>query len=67
MLPTDQILNRQLNLQKRIPKFRKDLDNDDEDSLSDDEVIEEIKMRKCLEATQKAEAVTEQTAVRDII
>lgn len=48
-------------------KFRNDIDNEEEDTLSDDDLIQEIKQSKCNEMNKRADLVTEQTAISQII
>ena len=47
--------------------FRNDLDNEDEDSYSDDDFVEKVKMIKLIESIKRAEMTTENYAVNDII
>lgn len=56
-IPTDSILRVEEKLKKI--KFRDDLDNEAEDSCSDDDFVMMIKNAKCREATKRADIVTE--------
>ena len=47
--------------------FSKDLDNEDEDSISDDDLVCAIKFNKMVESTKRADIVTEEYAVADVI
>ncbi len=44
---------------KKSMHFRKDLDNEEEDSFSDDDLVCAIKYNKMVESTKRADIVTE--------
>lgn len=56
-IPTDSILIAEQRFKKI--KFRDDLDNEAEDSCSDDDFVMMIKNAKCREATKRADIITE--------
>ena len=47
--------------------FADDIYNDDEDGLSDDEVVTKIKVQKCREATKRADMMTEDYAIDCVV
>ena len=57
----------QQKVRSKLPKFRAELDNEEEDSFSDDDQVMMIKNRKCREATERADLATENVAIADVI
>lgn len=66
LIVTNKILKNHAMLKKSM-NFRKDLDNEDEDSFSDDDLVCAIKFNKMVESTKRADIVTEEYAVADVI
>jgi hypothetical protein len=48
-LPTKKIVNLRNSLNFRMGQFRSDTYNDKEEALTDDELINTVKMRKCVD------------------
>lgn len=48
-LPTKKIVNLRNSLNFRMGQFRSDTYNDKEEDLTDDELINTVKMRKCVD------------------
>ena len=67
LTPTNKIMKAQLKITEKLPKFRADLDNEEEDSFSDDDEVMMIKNRKVREATERADLATETVAIADVI
>jgi hypothetical protein len=65
LIVTNKILKNHAMLKKSC--FRNDLDNEDEDSISDDDLVCAIKFNKMVESTKRADIVTEEYAVADVI
>ena len=55
------------SLTQKIPNFRSDLDDSEEDTLSDEELGQDIKMDKLEDLTLRADYVCEQTAIQQIV
>lgn len=55
-----------MSLQSRM-NFRNDLDNESEDNISDDELVAKVKVFKLNCATERADIITEHTAIQDIV
>lgn len=61
--PTPRILNLRNSLNWKLGLFRKDTFNEQEDDLTDDEVIKEIKIRKLHEQISRTDTLTDLTAI----
>jgi len=61
--PTPRILNLRNSLNWKLALFRKDTFNEQEDDLTDDEVIKEIKIRKLHEQISRTDTLTDLTAI----
>jgi len=48
-------------------KFSPEIDNENENDLSDDDAMRDIKLAKCKERTRRTDLVTATVAVKDII
>ncbi len=69
MTPIDQSSPSKIVLSRLIAqaKFEPNIDNDDEEKYSDDEIVDQIKMHKFKERIRRTDLVTETVAVQDII
>ena len=67
LTPTNKIMKAQQTVRANLPKFRADLDNEEEDSFSDDDEVMMIKNRKVRESTERADLATENVAIADVI
>ena len=64
--PTQATKDRVLSIKKQMV-FNEVIDNLEEDTLSDDELIVEIKTRKVAEMNRRADLVCEETAIKQVI
>lgn len=66
-MPTDKLIMRLNRVSKKIPLFRQDIDNLEEDELSDEDFAMQVKMDKCEELVHRADLVMDLTAIQQII